>query len=127
MPQGKEGHLAQQWLQWQSRHFAPTADTQRYERQIKAFMQQAPDEAALKSAEQRFHRHAKALEAQLEGQQYVLGEKLSLADFEIASSLSFAEAAQMPLEDYAQIRAWRERMTEIPAWQAQAKLAQPKG
>lgn len=127
MPQGKEGHLAQQWLQWQSRHFAPAADTQRYERQIKPMMQQATDEAAVQSAQQQFHRHAKILEAQLEGQQYVLGEKLSVADFAIASSLNFAEAAQMPLEDYAQIRAWRERMSEIPAWQAQAQLALPQG
>lgn len=124
MPAGKEGHLAQQWLQWQSRHFSPAADTQRYERQIKPMMEQPTDEAAVQVATQQFHRHAKLLESQLEGQQYVLGNTLSLVDFAVASSLNYAQAAQMPLEEYAQIRAWRERMAEIPAWKTQAQLAE---
>lgn len=126
MPSGKEGHLAQQWLQWHSRHFSPAADTQRYERQIKPMMEQPTDESAVQAATQQFHRHAKLLESQLEGQQYVLGDKLSLVDFAIASSLNYAQIAQMPLEEYTQIQAWRERMSEIPAWKTQAQQAQAK-
>lgn len=124
MPKGQQGHLAQQWLQWQSRHLAPPTDTQRYERQLKPLMKQEADQTALEAAELQFHKQAKVLEQQLANQNYVLGEQLSVADFAIASSLNFAEAAQMPLQEYSEIKAWRERMAQIPAWKTQAQAAQ---
>lgn len=46
MSVGKQAHLAQQRLHWQSQHLSPAADTRRYERQIKPLMNLGADQAS---------------------------------------------------------------------------------
>jgi hypothetical protein len=36
-----------------------------------------------------------------------------------------AEAAQLPLADYSEIRRWSERLAELPAWKATRAMQAP--
>jgi glutathione S-transferase len=52
----------------------------------------------------------------LRGRRYVIEDRLSVADFALAATLPYAEKAQLPLEGFAEIVRWHERMNELPAW-----------
>jgi glutathione S-transferase len=78
------------------------------------------DAAALKRAEEAFHRDAPVLDAHLAQHEYLAGGALSLADFSVASYLHYAAQAGLPLEPYGNIRAWYARIEALPAWQQTA-------
>ena len=89
-----------------------------FERAVKRFFGGgAPDPVEVEKGLQRFHRAAKVLDAHLRGRTYVCCDRLTLADFALAADLTMAEPAQLPLEDYGEIRRWAGRLAELPAWQ----------
>jgi glutathione S-transferase len=70
----------------------------------------------LKAAEKEFHTFAPVLNAQLEGKDFIMGSKVTLADFSVGACFSFAEPSGLPWNDYTQIKAWWARMNAVPAW-----------
>ena len=82
----------------------------------KLLMGGGTDQAALKRAEDAFHRDAPVLDAHLAKHQYLVNGVLTLADFSVASYLHYAAAAKMPLERYQNIQAWYARIEALPAW-----------
>jgi glutathione S-transferase len=75
-----------------------------------------PDLAALEEATAEFHRFAQVLEEVLASRTWLVGDRLTYADFRVATALPFAQAAKLPLETYALIRAWHARLWVLPAW-----------
>lgn len=106
------------WQFWQTAHWMPACGTYLWENFVKGMANLgAPDVAALKVAEEKFHRFAPVLNGALEGNTWLCGEIYTLADFSIAAPLHYAQSAKLPLENYPHIRAWYDRVANIPAWE----------
>ena len=106
------------WQFWESTTWDPACAILVFERAVKRFFGGgAPDPVEVEKGLQRFHRAAKVLDAHLRGRTYVCCDRLTLADFALAADLTMAEPAQLPLEDYGEIRRWAGRLADLPAWQ----------
>ncbi|MDP1912338.1 glutathione S-transferase family protein [Brevundimonas sp.] len=105
------------WLMWDATEFAPQTGTLYFEHIIKSrFGIGGPDPAEVQQATQGFLRFAAVLDAHLRGRRYLVGDALSVADFAVAISLPYAQQAQLPLQDFPEIRRWHAQMNALPAW-----------
>jgi len=73
----------------------------------------------------KWQRAATVLKAQPQGQKYVTGDNLTLADFCLGAVMNVFAAARFPLDAYAKIRRWIKALQALPAWQK--TLAQSGG
>jgi glutathione S-transferase len=107
------------WLMWDSQHFMRYAGALFVENFIKPeFGIGEPSAAAIAEATPMFHRFASVLEDHLSTRTYLVRERLTIADFGVASILPFAEVSKLPLEPFPHIRRWHDRLLELPAWRA---------
>jgi glutathione S-transferase len=114
-----------QWMFWESTTWDPAIATLVFERVVKGlFGGGAPDPVEVEKGLQKFKRAADILNAHLKGRDYISGDRLSLADFAVAADLTMAEAAQLPLEPYPEIRRWSAGLAGTPAWQAARAMQQ---
>jgi glutathione S-transferase len=105
------------WLNWDTAHFSRHAARLYFERYLKGRLAPGePDPAEIEEATGFFKRFAGVLDDHLEGRRYVVGERLTIADFGLAAFLPHAEEAQLPLEGCGEVRRWYDAMTEIEAW-----------
>ncbi|HEX5209887.1 MAG TPA: glutathione S-transferase family protein [Steroidobacteraceae bacterium] len=116
-PGGEHAPEVQMWLSWGAHHFTRAASVFYWENVIKPMLGLgAPDGDALREGADEFHRFATVLEDALSTRDWLVGKRLSYADFRVATALPFAEAAMLPLQRYVHIRAWHERLWQLPAW-----------
>ena len=105
------------WLSWDAHHFSRHAGTLYFEYIIKPRIGMgAPDSEAVEAATGQFKVFAQVLEEYLSGRTFLVGETLSVADFAVAVTLPYAQAAHLPLDDFPAIRRWHARLDELPAW-----------
>jgi glutathione S-transferase len=105
------------WQSWQLQHWAEGCVPMLFERVVKAFFNLGPpDPAALKKAEETFHAEAQMLDAHLARHSHLVNDRLTLADFSVASYLVYAERAEMPLAPYRNIQRWLQAVIRLPAW-----------
>jgi glutathione S-transferase len=106
------------WISWDAMHFARHAGTLFFQRVIKPqFGLGDPDLAAIDEAIGFFRQFAGVLNSHLQGRDYLVGDGLTIADFAVAAFLPGAKAAQLPLEDFSEIRRWYAQLEQLPAWQ----------
>jgi glutathione S-transferase len=116
-PGGEHAPEVQMWLSWGAHHFTRAASVFYWENVIKPMLGLgAPDGDALREGADEFHRFATVLEDALSTRDWLVGKRLSYADFRVATALPFAEAAMLPLQRYVHIREWHERLWQLPAW-----------
>jgi glutathione S-transferase len=108
------------WLSWDQCNWNPACSTVIFERVFKKFFGGAEDEAAVASALEKFKKHAAVLDAQLGKSDFIVGNKVTLADFAVASALTMAAPAKLPVEDYKNISRWFEKMNTVPGWKESA-------
>ena len=105
------------WFSWDLQHFTRAAGTLYFEHIVKArFGIGEADAQVVAEAQQDFRRFAGVLEAHLQGRHWLLGDKLSVADFAVAVSLPYADDAKIPVHEFTQVRAWHDRLGELEAW-----------
>jgi glutathione S-transferase len=105
------------WLSWNDCHWAPAVAPYYFEHVVKAtFGIGPPDAELLKSSVGEFVRFAKVLDAHLAGRAYVTCDRLTIADFQLASMASYWRESQMPLEPSSNIVRWIDGLKGIPAW-----------
>ena len=63
-----------------------------------------------------FRQHAAVLDAELAGRTWLVGDHLSYADFRVATALPFTKRAGLPLEEFANVKRWHDRLLQIDAW-----------
>ena len=115
------------WLSWDAEHFTEHASRLYFEHIIRArFGLGAVDPAAVEEATANFRRFAAILDAHLDGRRYLLGDQLSIADFALAVTLPYAQAAQIPLRDFANVSCWHDRLMELDAWRNPFPVQQAK-
>lgn len=105
------------WVSWSAYHFARAGNVYTFENLTMANVAGRPkDVAALREAETDFHQFGRILDDVLAGRDWLVGGRLSYADFRVATALPFAEAAMIPVNGYGNIRRWHDRLLEIDAW-----------
>lgn len=105
------------WFSWNQDHFSRHAGVLFFEHLVKPRIGLGqPDPAVIEEATGFFKQFAAVLNQHLRGRTYLVGDRLSLADFAVASRLPYAEAARLPLAEFFEIQRWHARLNELPAW-----------
>ncbi|WP_434684547.1 glutathione S-transferase family protein [Pseudanabaena minima] len=109
------------WQSWQLAHWYSVCQPLQFENFVKALLQLGePDLQVVQQASDRFHKEASVLNNHLANREYLVNNTLTLADFSVASDLTYAIPARFPLENYHHIQAWYARIEQLPAWQQTA-------
>ena len=109
------------WQFWDSSHFSPQLGTLAFEKLIKGMVGLGePDAGKVRDALGNFQRFAAVLERRLAGRQYLVGNKLTIADLTLGSSLMYAQQTEVPLGDFPNIQAWHGRLTALDGWKKTA-------
>lgn len=105
------------WFAWDSEHFTRAGGTLYFEHLIKPqFGMGMPDEANVTAAQAAWRRAAAVLDAHLSDRPWLLGDRLTVADFAVGIALPYAEASRIPLAEFPRIAAWHERLCALPGW-----------
>ena len=105
------------WLSWNDSHWSQSVAPFYFEHVVKTtFGIGPPDTESLKSKAADFVRYAKVLDDHLQNRSYVAFERLTIADFQLASMATHWRQSHMPLESFPNIVRWIERLMRIPAW-----------
>jgi len=107
------------WLAWESAHWdAESCGMVAFEKASKAVLGLgAPDPAFIARGEQNFVRFAAVLDDQLKGRAWLIGERLTIADFSIGALVPTAARLGLPLARFSEIGRWYEGLAALPAWQ----------
>ena len=105
------------WFSWNMQHFTRAGGALYFENIIKKrFGIGAPDAAAVDEALGEFCRYAAVLDDHLAGRTWLVGDTLTVADFSVAMVLPYAGDAQFPLDEFANVRRWHDRLNDLEAW-----------
>ncbi|MGE5180558.1 MAG: glutathione S-transferase family protein [Acidobacteriota bacterium] len=107
----------QRWMFWCTAHLSTAVAGLAFERiwkQVLGLGAAEPAQVARHTGV--FEQFMKVLDGHLAGRTWLSGEALSLADFSIAATLQYERRAELPVERYAHVRAWQERVHALPAW-----------
>ena len=106
------------WLSWESAHWdAESWGMVAYEKSSKAVLGRgAPDPAFVARGEQNFERFAAVLDGALKGKSWILGERLTIADFSIGAAVPSAERLGLPVKSFPEICRWYGQLSEVSAW-----------
>lgn len=107
------------WFSWAADHFSRFTGELYFEYVVRAeFGMGEPDPEAVKVALGHTRRYSRILDDHLAGRRYLLGDTLTVADFAVATTLPYAQAARIPIADFPAVQAWHDRLMELPAWRA---------
>jgi glutathione S-transferase len=116
-PTGDLAPELQMWVSWSTHHFTRAASVFYWEFVIKPLLGEPEvSAAAISEATGDFHRYAKVLEDTLATRSWLVGNRLSYADFRVATALPFAAASKLPVDGYPRILEWHGRLCRLPAW-----------
>lgn len=106
------------WLAWESAHWdAESCGMVAFEKASKAVLGLgAPDPAFIARGEQNFVRFAGVLDDRLKGRTWLIGERLTIADFSIGGLVPSAERMGLPVGDCPEILRWYKGLAALPAW-----------
>lgn len=106
------------WLCWDLAHWgAQACQPLIFENLVKKFVNLGPpDTAVVAKASEAFDKEAKILDGCLAKHNYLVNDRLSVADFAVAAPLFHAQGAALPIAPYANVRAWFERVSSLPCW-----------
>lgn len=113
---GERAHM-HKWMAWGLAHWTSTLGPWLFNTMAPSFFEgYVVDQQAIAKAKESFAKYASVLNGELVGKTYLLGAKLSLADFCIAPILNYAELMQIPLADYPEIQRWFGNIQKTPSW-----------
>jgi glutathione S-transferase len=106
------------WLFWSAYHFTPAVGSISREKVSKKMVGGSgdPDQTEIERGEALLTAAARVLDAHLAGKQWIVQDKLTLADLAIASPLMHATAAELPVMGYGSLQAWFARVQSLDAW-----------
>lgn len=109
--------LMDQWLCWNIAHFTPAVGGVVWERLAPQIIEgYQPDERQLAKSLENLARFAPILDKHLEDREFVVGSRLTIADFALAAPLPYAEAAQLPISHLSNLNAWFQRVLKVPGF-----------
>jgi glutathione S-transferase len=107
------------WLAWESAHWdAESVGMVSFEKASKAVLGLGPpDPAFIARGEKNFARFAAVLNNSLQGQTWLTGDQLTIADFSVGGLVPSAERLQLPIRDFPEIVRWYKGLAALPGWQ----------
>ena len=106
-----------QWLSWSAHHFTRAGDMFYFQHIIRPRFSLGPEDThGLSNALNEFRRFAPILDEYLKGRDWLMDNRLSYADFRVATVLPFAKEAGLPVDDYHHIMNWHDRLLQLDAW-----------
>jgi len=105
-----------QWMLWQSSALSDTVVTLHVENYFKRVRGIAPDISKRDPALSQLRTLLTLLDAALDGRDWLLGGRLTVADFAVVGDFSHAENAQFPIDEFPNVSDWLGRMTTLPGW-----------
>ncbi len=105
-----------QWMMWQSTELSQTVvplHVEGYFKRVRGIPADAERQAA---AEARLRDLLGVLDAALDGRTWLVGDRLTVADFAVAGDFTHATNAAFPLHDFPNVDAWLARIEALPAW-----------
>lgn len=107
------------WISWCTHHLNTAGSCLYFYKLIHpTFSSETVDPAILNEAMLDFRRYAGILDDQLAGKTWLVGDRISYADFRVATSLPFAEGAGLPLAEFPNVQRWHEQLWAIDAWRS---------
>jgi glutathione S-transferase len=117
LPQGEKQIEVMRWLSWSAQHFTRAGGGLYFEFCIKPWIGLGDaDPAAVKASQDQFRVLAKILDEHLASRKFLLGDRLTIADFSVGVTLPYAKKAQIPLHEFPNVSRWHDRLNELPAW-----------
>ena len=105
------------WLSWGDGQWSPAVAPFYFEHVVKTtFGIGPPDTESLKSKTKEMLRYAKVLDGHLASHAYVACDRLTIADFQLASMAHYWRESEMPLEAFPNLLRWLDTLARIPAW-----------
>jgi len=105
------------WLSWNDCHWSPAVSPFYFEHIVKStFRMGPPDRDLLKASVNDLVRFAKVLDGHLVGRRYPACNRLTIADFQLASMATYWRESEMPLADFPNVVRWLDALQQIPAW-----------
>lgn len=105
------------WISWGTHHLTKAADPIYFDRVVlPTFTDERLNPRLIEKSMRDFREHANVLDALLKDRQWLVGERLSYADFRVATSLPFADAAGLPLAEFPNISRWHNQLLTLDAW-----------
>jgi glutathione S-transferase len=105
------------WMFWNHTQWAPPISAVNFERVFKKmFGMGEGDEAVARAKLAEVEREAAVLDAHLAGREWVAQGRLTLADVQLACTLTYAPLAGMSLDAFPNLSAWFARVSALPAW-----------
>jgi glutathione S-transferase len=117
LPQGHDGALTLQWMFWAAEHWRQGPPALFNERIVKPVMGVAQDPRVIADAEASIRKFAAILDEHLNKRRYVVGEHVTLADFDLAATFTHLTRTHPPYAEFPNVMAWHRRLLEeVPAW-----------
>ncbi len=105
------------WLSWSDCHWSPAVSPFYFEHIVKAtFGMGPPDSELLKASVKDLLRFAKVLDGHLAGRSHPACDRLTIADFQLASMATYWRESEMPLAAFPNVVRWLDGLKRIPAW-----------
>ncbi len=106
------------WLAWESAHWdAESCGMVAFEKSSKMVLGLGPPEPAfIARGERNFARFAAVLDGWLRGRTWLLGDRLTIADFSIGTLVPSAGTMGLPVRDFPDIVRWYGGLAALPAW-----------
>ena len=107
------------WQAWELAHFGAAARTLVFQRLLKPMLGRGnPDPERCEEAETNFKRFGAVLDGALAGKRFLVNNQLTIADFCVASALTYTEQAQLPVAGLTNVKRWFSALDEQPGWRA---------
>ena len=107
------------WISWATHHLNRAADPLYFFKVVwPTFAKEPPPQDKIDEGLENFRHFGQILNAYLADKIWLVGNRLSYADFRVASALPFAAQAHIPLADYPNMQRWHDQLLELPAWRA---------
>ena len=111
----EEKALVDQWSYWSILEMQPHLYTIAFQKF--RVPEEERDEKAINKAMEALPAVFKILDDQLEGKEYLLGDKFNLADINVASVVLIADFAQYDFSSYKNVADWISRLNERPSFE----------
>lgn len=105
------------WISWATHHLNSAGGVYYFWKLIAPqFMDHQPERSVFDEAMRDWRQFMGILDSQLAGREWLVDDRLSYADFRVATCFPFAEAAGLPLEEFPQARRLADQLMQIDAW-----------
>ncbi|MGH1344266.1 MAG: glutathione S-transferase family protein [Nannocystales bacterium] len=105
------------WMFWAAEHFRIPAPIYFEENVVAPIMGGQPDATRIAEADRRIEHDAPILDTHLATRRFVLGDRPTLADIDLAAPLSQMPRSRVPYQKFPNIMRWYEELgVALPAW-----------